>query len=118
MLDLGKTLLLATLVSLAGSHPPLLAADHTVGMEGWEFDPAKLTIQVGDTVVWHNNDDTAHDIAFEMERDGVPTIDKPQKVRMTEKWTMTFDEPGVYKYTCKIHRKYDMNGVVVVEADK
>ena len=28
---------------------------------------------------------------------------------------MTFDKPGVYKYVCKIHRKYDMNGVVIVE---
>lgn len=100
---------------LLPGKPPQVTRGHTVGMEGWEFDPVTLTIRVGDTVVWHNNDDTAHNIAFEMERDGVPTMDKPQKVRMTERWTMTFDKPGVYKYICKIHRNYDMNGVIVVE---
>lgn len=115
MVNLSKALSLTTLILFAGSPSPIQAAEHTVGMEGWEFDPVTLTINVGDTVVWHNNDDTAHNIAFEIERDGVPTMDKPQKVRMTERWTMTFDKPGVYKYTCKIHRNYDMNGVVIVE---
>jgi len=115
MAHLSKALSLTTLIFLAASSSPIRAAEHTVGMEGWEFDPVTLTIQVGDTVVWHNDDDTAHNIAFEIELDGVPTMNKPRKVRMTERWALTFDKPGVYKYTCKIHRKYDMNGVIVVK---
>ncbi len=115
MADLSKPLFLATLIIGAGAPSPILAEEHTVGMEGWEFDPVELTIRAGDTVVWHNNDDTAHNIAFEVEFDGVPTMDKPRKVRMTERWAFTFDKASVYKYTCKIHRKYDMDGVIIVK---
>jgi len=103
-------------VLLPGKPPQVTrAAEHTIGMEGWEFDPVELSIRVGDTVVWHNNDDTAHNIAFEIEFDDIPTMDRPRKVRMDERWAFTFDRPGVYKYTCKIHRNYDMHGVIVVE---
>lgn len=115
MVHLSKALLLTALIFFAGAPSPVRAAEHTVGMEGWEFDPVELTIRVGDTVVWHNNDNTAHNIAFEIEFDDVPTMDEPRKVSMTEKWAFTFDKPGVYKYTCKIHRNYDMNGVIIVE---
>jgi len=115
MSHLRKALVLAALIVCAGSASPVLAEQHTVGMAGWEFNPAELTVKVGDTVVWHNDDDTAHNIAFDIEFEDAPTMDKPRKVRMTEKWTYTFDKAGVYKYTCKIHRNYDMHGVIVVE---
>ena len=115
MSNMCKALFLATCFLLAGMASLVSAAEHTVGMEGWEFNPPELTIKVGDTVVWVNDDDTAHNIAFEIEFAAAPTMEQPQKVSMTEKWSFTFDKPGVYKYTCKIHRNYDMNGVVIVE---
>jgi plastocyanin len=115
MIDPSKVLPLTILIVCACSASPILAEQHTVGMAGWEFNPVELTIRVGDTVVWHNDDDTAHNVAFEIEFADAPTLDKPRKVRMEEKWAFTFDEAGVYKYTCKIHRKYDMNGVIVVK---
>ena len=115
MSNLSKALLLTACIVSAGVVSSVSAAEHTVGMEGWEFRPPTLTIKVGDTVIWHNDDDTAHNIAFGIEFEDAPTMDKPQKVRMAEKWTYTFDKAGVYKYTCKIHRNYDMHGVIVVE---
>lgn len=96
-------------------EPDSQADANTVYMEGWEFDPVELTVTVGDSVVWLNDDTTVHDIAFATGFDSAPTIDNPRRVRINEKWTYTFDKPGVYKYTCKIHRKYDMNGVIVVK---
>jgi plastocyanin len=115
MSDPGKALVLAGCIVLAGALSSASSAEYTVGMAGWEFNPPELTIKVGDTVIWHNDDDTAHNIAFDIEFEDAPTMDKPQKVRMTENWTYTFDKAGVYKYTCKIHRNYDMNGVIVVK---
>ncbi len=90
------------------------AGGNRVGMEGWEFDPAELTIRKGESVTWVNDDDTAHNLAFETELESAPTLEKPTKVRMTEEFTLAFNKAGVYKYTCKIHRNYDMNGVITV----
>ena len=115
MSNSSKALLLIACIVGAGTAAPVLSDEYTVGMEGWEFNPPELTIKVGDTVIWYNDDDTAHNIAFEIEFADAPTMNKPQKVRMTEKWSFTFDKPGVYKYICKIHRNYDMNGVVIVK---
>ena len=53
--------------------------------------------------------------AFDIQFDSAPTMEKPIRVRIAEKWHYTFDKPGVYKYTCKVHRNYDMKGVIIVE---
>ncbi|HEC16844.1 MAG TPA: hypothetical protein ENI99_09785 [Sedimenticola sp.] len=104
---------------LAFSFGVAQAGEHEIGMAGWEFNPAELTITAGETVVWYNDDDTNHDIAFEIEFENAPTLEKPHKVRSTKRYAMTFNQPGIYRYTCKIHRDYDMKGVIIVkEADK
>ena len=91
------------------------AEEYKIGMEGWEFNPATLTIKAGDTVTWVNDDDTAHNIAFEIEFDGAPTREKPVKVRMTEGYSIVFKKTGTYHYVCKIHENYDMKGTIIVE---
>jgi OOP family OmpA-OmpF porin len=95
------------------------AADDTgeivIGMEGWEFAPDVVTIPVGATVTWLNDDDTTHDLAFPGEHVGLPTTAKPHKVRQTETYAVTFDLPGTYEYVCKRHLDYDMKGSVIVE---
>ncbi len=93
------------------------AGEFKVGMEGWEFNPAKLTIQVGDKVTWLNDDDTAHNLAFEIEFETAPTRSKPTKVRMNKEYSLVFNKAGVYKYICKIHESYDMKGVIVVSSE-
>src|SRR4051794_4065368 len=35
---------------------------HSVSMDNMKFDPADLTIAVGDTVEWTNNDDREHNV--------------------------------------------------------
>jgi len=89
---------------------------HKVGMQDWVFTPAELTIQVGDTVTWLNDDDTNHDVAFyEITPVNAPTREKPQKVRKRKEFTLSFDHAGVFKYVCTIHEDYDMKGVIVVK---
>lgn len=91
------------------------AEEYKIGMEGWEFSPATLTIKAGDTVTWINDDNTAHNIAFEIEFDGAPTREKPVKVSTTEAYSLVFKNTGTYHYVCKIHENYDMKGTIIVE---
>jgi len=92
-----------------------LAQEHRIGMEGWEFNPASLTIQADDVVTWLNDDDTNHNIAFEIEFDTAPTRTAPVKVRKTKEYSLVFKEKGTFHYVCKIHEDYDMKGTITVE---
>jgi len=92
-----------------------LAEEHKIGMAGWEFNPVKLNIKTGDTVTWLNDDDTNHNIAFEIEFDSAPTLEKPIKVRATKEYSLVFNQAGTYHYVCKIHANYDMKGVIIAE---
>ncbi|VAW48379.1 hypothetical protein MNBD_GAMMA04-868 [hydrothermal vent metagenome] len=94
----------------------LQGAEHKVGMEFYEFTPAELTIQVGETVTWLNGDDTDHDLAFyEVKPVNAPTKNNPQDIRVGEKYSFVFNQAGVFKYVCKIHRRQDMKGIITVE---
>lgn len=91
------------------------AEEHKVGMEGWEFHPATLTINAGDKVLWINDDDTTHDIAFEDDSSGMPTIEKPERIRAGKQFSFTFNKPGEFRYRCNIHYDYDMIGTIIVK---
>lgn len=86
----------------------VLAADHAVTIEGFAFSPSTVTVQVGDSVTWTNQDNTAHtatagDGSFDTESLGTG-----------ESSTITFATAGTYAYACAIHPT--MTGTVVVEA--
>lgn len=86
----------------------VLAADHAVTIEGFAFSPSTVTVQVGDSVTWTNQDSTAHtatagDGSFDTESLGTG-----------ESSTITFATAGTYAYACAIHPT--MTGSVVVEA--
>lgn len=89
--------------------------EHTVGMSGWEFSPANLTIRVGDTVVWVNDDDTKHKMSFEDKLPGGPTRDDAHKFDIGEKFHFRFTRVGTFKYVCTTHEGQDMVGSIVVK---
>src|SRR3712207_9522603 len=37
-----------------------LAADHAVAIQNFSFSPGTVTVNVGDTVTWTNNDEAPH----------------------------------------------------------
>ena len=102
-------------LSILSCSDRALAEEYKIGMEGWEFSPATLTVKAGDMVTWVNDDDTAHNIAFEIEFDGAPTREKPVKVRTTEGYSLVFNNTGTFHYVCKIHERVDMKGTIIVE---
>jgi plastocyanin len=65
------------------------------------FLPSSIAINVGDTVIWGNNDTVGHtvtSIAFNS-----PLIWPPGSKEGSPLFNHTFDRPGVYSYFCQIH---------------
>jgi plastocyanin len=94
-------------LALAVVVGPALAADRTVTIEGFAFSPKTVTVNVGDTVTWRNEDSTAHtatDSGKFNTGDIAPGSSK----------SVTFNAAGRYSYICAIHPT--MTGTVVVRA--
>jgi plastocyanin len=86
----------------------VLAADSPVTIAGFAFDPATVTIQVGDSVTWTNEDSVGHTATA---ADG--SFDTGSIANGASD-TVTFDTAGTFAYICSIHPQ--MAGSVVVEA--
>ncbi len=72
----------------------------------YRFAPEDITVQVGTTVTWTNNDNFTHSVQL-LESGEV------QMMKPGESISRAFPTPGLYQYTCSLHPK-DMNGSVLV----
>ena len=81
----------------------------TVSLANFAFTPSELTIQAGTTVTF--TDTANHTVTEGTDGEAVddPIVDEdgPSDIEVT------FDEPGTYNITCKIHP--DMNMTITVE---
>jgi plastocyanin len=83
-----------------------LAAEESVTIEGFAFGPADLTVSVGDTVTWSNQDSAAHTAtadggAFDTGNISAGSSD-----------SVTFSKAGTFAYHCSIHPS--MSGTIRV----
>lgn len=83
------------------------AANVAVNIMNFKFDPTPLTIPVGTTVVW-TNQDTAPPTATS-DTAGIFTTPLLQK---GQSGSVTFNTPGTFTYYCTVHP--NMHGTVVV----
>ena len=83
-------------------------ADKTVTeMSTQKFDPAAVTVKVGQTVAWKNTDTVTHTVTFAGHDDiSNNSMDAGQT------FEVKFTVPGSYAYTCTIHS--GMTGAVTV----
>jgi plastocyanin len=79
-----------------------------VSEEGIAFEPAEVTVGVGDTVTWTNNDSVGHDVTADSFSSGDPGGMAPG-----DTFEHTFEEAGTFDYVCTVHP--GMEGTVVVE---
>lgn len=79
-----------------------------VSEEGIAFNPGEVTVAVGDTVTWTNNDSVGHDVTADSFSSGDPGGMAPGAT-----FEQTFDEAGTFDYVCTVHP--GMEGSVVVE---
>lgn len=83
-------------------------AGPTVRIDNFTFGPAVITVGVGTTVTWVNNDDIPHTVVAS------DRAFKSKVMDTDEKFTFTFTRPGEYAYFCSLHPH--MVGKVVVKA--
>ena len=81
----------------------------TVSMASTKFTPSSLTIQAGTTVTF--TDTSGHTVTEGT--DGQPVDDPIVDEQGGSDIDVTFDEPGTYDITCKIHPS--MNMTITVE---
>jgi plastocyanin len=67
------------------------------------FDPATVTINVGDTVEWKNTDTAAHTVTGGSPADGPSGVFDSSLVMGGASFAHTFDKAGSYDYFCMVH---------------
>ena len=75
------------------------SADYTIKITNYKFARQALTIKVGQTVKWINEDSAPHTVT---------TTSGPAKfdsgtLQKGDSWSYTFTKPGTYKYYCAVH---------------
>jgi surface protein len=78
--------------------------------DNMQFDPEELTISVGDTVTWTNNDGMSHTATS---TDGPEAFDSGN-IGSGDTWSFTFTEAGTYEYKCNYHSS--MTATIIVNA--
>lgn len=78
------------------------------------FQPANLTVKVGDTVTWVNNKLPPHNVMFE--GSGAKYAHDQLMFSPGESYSVTFDEAGDFSYYCAPHRGAGMAGKITVES--
>lgn len=76
-----------------------------VAIRNFDFDPASVTIAVGDSVRWTNQDSAIHTIDGGRFRSGA--------LRQGDSYSYTFTQAGTYYYMCTVH-PYRVTGQVIV----
>lgn len=84
----------------------------SVTMKSLSFDPQKLEIRVGASVVWTNKSRTTHTATSD---DDGKTFDTDEVEPDKSSKEVKFKEVGEFKYHCKVHGK-SMSGTIVVKA--
>ncbi len=92
----------------AASQENSASDKYQVKIDNFSFAPTTLTVPVGTTVTWTNQDDVPHNVvSTEGKTLKSPVMDTDQK------FSFTFTKAGTYSYFCGIHPK--MTGKVVVQ---
>lgn len=72
-------------------------AQVTVEMRGFEFFPAKLTVNAGTELTWVNRDNVPHNAIADGSAFDSGTMNGG------ESWSVVLDEAGTYRYVCTFH---------------
>jgi plastocyanin len=103
------TLLLVLAASTAGAaavdKPP--AHEHVVTIKVFQYQPAEVTVNAGETVKWENQDIVPHTVTADDGSFQSGTIDPGKS------WSYTPKTAGRFTYTCTPHP--NMHGVLVVQ---
>jgi plastocyanin len=80
-------------------------------MANTTFQPQQITVRVGTTITWTNQDSVAHTVTAGS-RDTPTGLFDPGEIAAGGPFSFTFTEPGTYEYHCALHP--GMDGTVIV----
>lgn len=101
VLGAGTQLIGFAIAQKAASHT------HAVVIHNFAFQPAELTVNVGDTVVWKNTDVVSHTVTS---ADG--SFDSGE-IKPGKSWRLVAKKAGVFAYACSPHP--NMRGALTVK---
>ena len=102
----ARGLAVGVFVALSPFGSTAHAADQAVAIRQFAFTPQDITIHVGDTVVWTNEDATPHSVVAK-----AGGFKSPKLVKGAT-YSQTFSAAGTFDYFCGFHPS--MLGKVVV----
>ena len=105
-MKLFSKIMLTTLLVGAFSGSAL-AAEHKVEIQGMAFSPAKLTVAVGDTIIFTNQDGAPHTGT------ATNTSFDTGILNQGESGTITLTKAGTLDYFCAVHPS--MKGQLIVK---
>jgi plastocyanin len=104
----GVLLSIGLVLASCGADPPArIPQTHTIVMEAVAFQPASLTVEVGDSVVWVNKEAFPHTATSKGAFDST-------EISAGKSWQFTPDAAGEFPYVCTYHPT--MKGVLRVVA--
>lgn len=106
---LASALALGLVVAVTTQAPRALAAAHDISIVDFAFQPAELTVFVGEPVTWTNKGAGPHTVTFD---DG--SVDSGQ-ILPGATYRHVFDTPGTFTYHCAIHPSV-MVATIIVKA--
>jgi len=68
---------------------------YNIAIRGFKFQPEKLDVEVGDTVVWTNEDIVPHIVTAEKF--------KSKSMDKGESWSLKVKQEGDFPYICRFH---------------
>ena len=105
--DFGIAVVATMLLPVVASAAEEAAADPlAVHIDNFVFQPAQLTVKVGQTVTWTNRDDIPHTVVCAGKF-------RSKTMDTDDSFSFTFTTAGDYKYFCSLHPH--MTGMVKVE---
>ena len=94
----------------AGASPTPVATDRVDLPKSYRFDPEVITVPVGTTVTWTNNDQFTHSVR--LLDDGGEVL----QMAPGESVSFTFETAGTHRYDCSFHAQNMKGSVIVAEA--
>ncbi len=90
-----------TMPASAGAQTPagVPMASDSVAIKNFAFAPASVTVKVGTTVTWTNQDTDAHTVTSQNNAGPLNS----QALNTGQGYSYTFTAPGTYSYLCTIH---------------
>jgi plastocyanin len=85
----------ASLAAEPASAPA--AADSTIAIRNFMFEPMSLVVPAGTKVIWKNFDGEPHTIH------SIDDAFRSGALDQNDSFSFQFDKPGTYRYVCSIH---------------